>query len=514
MFKCIKHSLLLLVCLWMPPAFAPAEDDSLDGRPLARSAERPNILLIVSEDNGPELGCYGDPYVQTPVLDQLASSGIRFQNAYVPQAGCSQSRAALLTGLYPHQNGQIGLATWNFRMYDDQTPNIVRSLKDAGYRTGIIGKLHIQPKSAFPFDMRAIPTSNFDRRSMDDYARHAGEFFASGDEPFFLSVNYPDAHRPFLSQVDGLPERPLSGDDVRPLPGFGLDTPELRDVMADYYNCLTRLDLLVGELLAALRQSGKAENTLVIYLGDHGADLLRGKRTSYEGGTRIPLIMNWPALADDGQVRSELVSTIDLMPTLLQLAGAAPVAALPGRSLLPILRNEDDVEWRQFLFTEYHLHSAHNFYPQRTVRNARFKLIWNLMPGEENPGYQFTLRRFFPDLPGAIEAAPDEVRSAYHLMERPLEYELYDLQTDPHEFYNLAADATYRNTLAELQQTLMAWRTQMDDPLLEPDNLRRLKAEIDACFQDGAPQKSRLTLAYPDYFFASPARGNADTPTE
>lgn len=123
----------------------------------AGADERPNVLLIVSEDNGPELGCYGDPFVRTPVLNQLAADGVRFHNAYVPQAGCSQSRAALLTGLYPHQNGQIGLATWKFRMYRDDTPNVVRKLKQGGYRTGIIGKLHINPASAFPFDNRHRP---------------------------------------------------------------------------------------------------------------------------------------------------------------------------------------------------------------------------------------------------------------------------------------------------------------------------------------------------------------------
>ena len=105
------------------------------GQALELEANRPIILLIVSEDNGPELGSYGDPYVQTPALDQLSAQGVRFNRAYVPQAGCSQSRAALLTGLYPHQNGQIGLATWKFRLYDEKTPNLVRSLKEGGYRT-------------------------------------------------------------------------------------------------------------------------------------------------------------------------------------------------------------------------------------------------------------------------------------------------------------------------------------------------------------------------------------------
>ena len=270
------------------------------GITVSHAAERSNILLIVSEDNGPELGCYGDPFVETPVLDQLAESGVRFARAYVPQAGCSQSRASLLTGLYPHQHGQIGLATWKFRMYREDTPNLVGRLRAAGYRTGILGKLHINPASAFPFDLHKIPSANFNRKNLADYARFAAEFFTADERPFFLSVNYPDAHRPFLTQVDGLPARPLTGDDVRPLAYFGLDTPEIRAQTADYYNCMSRLDSLIGDLLAALERSGKADNTLVIYLGDHGADLLRGKRTSYEGGIRVPLIVRWPGRCRSG----------------------------------------------------------------------------------------------------------------------------------------------------------------------------------------------------------------------
>ena len=335
----------------------------------ATDAERPNILLIVSEDNGPELGCYGDPFVNTPVLDKLVEEGVRFQNAFVPQAGCSQSRAALLTGLYPHQNGQIGLATWKFRMYREDRPNIVRSLKQTGYRTGIIGKLHINPKSVFPFDMKEILTSNFDRRKLGDYAKHAEGFFSVNDKPFFLSVNYPDAHRPFIKQVRGLPAKQLTGEDVKPLPYFGLDTPQLRSDTANYYNCMNRLDTLVGDLLAALDRTGKTANTLVVYLGDHGADLLRGKRTSYEGGVRVPLIIRWPGEAKPKQVRHELVSTLDLMPTLLGVAKAEPVADLPGLSLLPLLRGEE-TQWREYLFTEFQLHSARNFYPQRTTHGS------------------------------------------------------------------------------------------------------------------------------------------------
>ena len=236
-------------------------------------AEPPNILLIVSEDNGPELGCYGDQFAKTPNLDRLASEGILFQRAYVPQAGCSQSRASFLTGLYPHQHGQIGLATWGFRLYRADIPNLPRSLKEIGYRTGIIGKLHINPASAFPFDLHEIKGANFQRKSLTDYAKHAKSFIDASDEPFFLSVNYPDPHDPWIRQVAGLPKNPQLKDDVQIMDYMGIDSPEFREMVADYYNCIARLDLLIGELLQVLDQSGKADNTIVIYIGDHGADM-------------------------------------------------------------------------------------------------------------------------------------------------------------------------------------------------------------------------------------------------
>lgn len=468
----------------------------------ASPTDRQNILLIVSEDNGPELGCYGDPFVKTPILDKLASTGVRFEHAYVPQAGCSQSRAALLTGLYPHQNGQIGLATWKFRLYKEQTPNLVSSLKETGYRTGIIGKLHINPASAFPFDYKKIPSSNFSRKSLDTYSVEAKHFIEESDQPFFLSVNYPDAHRPFLIQANGLPEKPLTGADVKPLPYFGLDSPELRQQTANYYNCMQRLDSLIGDLLTVLRKSGKFENTLIVYLGDHGADMLRGKRTSYEGGVRVPLIMNWAARWKPGTNRThaELVSTLDLMPTFLKAAGAEPIASLPGRSLLPLIDGETE-DWRRYLFTEFHTHSAHNYYPQRTVRDERYKLIRNLMPGELNPGYAFTMNRFFVALKDSVSTASEPVRSAYYRMHQPPEFELYDLHSDPYEFLNLTDDANHKETFERMKSQLQAWRQRTNDPMLRRENVTRLKEELQACFKDGLPEKGRLSLTYPAYFF-------------
>ncbi|MCZ6632316.1 MAG: sulfatase-like hydrolase/transferase, partial [bacterium] len=201
------------------------------------TGDRPNVLLIISEDNGPHLGCYGDRFAKTPNLDRLASEGVRFANAFSTQAVCSPGRASILTGLYPHQCGQIGLATHKYALYDD-FPNLHSLLKGAGYRTGLIGKLHINPESAFPFDMwwNERESISFAHRDVRKMAEMAEAFMAPSAEPFFLQISHPDAHLPFHRQQFGVPEEPVEGKDVEPLPFVGVDTPHIREQTADYYN--------------------------------------------------------------------------------------------------------------------------------------------------------------------------------------------------------------------------------------------------------------------------------------
>ena len=192
------------------------------------------MLLIVSEDNGPQLSCYGDSHVETPNLDKLAAEGVRFERAFVATASCSESRSAILTGLYPHQNGQIGLATHRYSVVRNW-PNIPSLLKGEGYRTGIIGKLHVNPESAFPFDFRwnSAAFCSFSHRDVGKIAEVAEGFIAESDKPFFLMVNYPDAHLPWLPRQNGLPETPLVASDVRSLPFAGIDVPRLRACAAN-----------------------------------------------------------------------------------------------------------------------------------------------------------------------------------------------------------------------------------------------------------------------------------------
>src|SRR5688572_23326757 len=218
---------------------------ALAGGDAAAATEKPNILLIISEDNGPQFGCYGDRTVPTPNVDRLAATGVRFTNAYVTQAVCSPSRASIYTGLYPHQNGQIGLATHLFTTVGDP-PNLPRLMRAAGYRTGLIGKLHVLPEDAYPFHFRWADAEvvSFGHRDVKRTAEVAGEFMASADAPFCLTVCFADAHLPFLPQEFGLPQRPLTtaSPELRMWPDVGVDTPRLRGHLANYYNCVSRLD--------------------------------------------------------------------------------------------------------------------------------------------------------------------------------------------------------------------------------------------------------------------------------
>ena len=449
---------------------------------------RPNILLIVSEDNGPELGCYGDKYACTPNLDQLAAEGIRFETAYVTQAVCSPSRGSILTGLYPHQNGQIGLATHQFQMFREW-PTTYSLLKAAGYRTGMLGKLHVNPEHVIEdhIDFRAIKSSNFAKKNLGDYASKSAEFMNASEQPFFLTVNYPDAHWPVQNEVQGRPRTRLSPDDVRPMSYIGFDNVRLRGHVRGFYNCMTRLDECVGELLSVLKKSGKAENTLVIYIGDHGAQFARGKVYVTEGGLRIPFIVRWPGKTKPGYVSQQLVSTIDILPTVVAAAGAKPPGKLPGKDLAGVLGG-DETPIREYLFGERNTDAAILHYPQRAIRDRRYKLIKTLLPGSPDPATHRYLVNGASNFRGSptyeeLETATEATKRIYNAWLSPPEYQLFDLQQDPNEFQNLAADPKFADIRARLIARLQLWQNETDDLLAQPALLEKLTDEVEHCLQ-------------------------------
>lgn len=455
--------------------------------------ERPNILLIVSEDNGPELGCYGDATARTPNLDALAASGTLFNHAQTTYSLCSPSRGSLYSGLYPHQNGQVGLATHKYSMY----PGIRAMpayLKEAGYRTGVLGKIHVNPETAIPFDLVAIHSDNFGRKNMNDYAQRAGDFIDAGDKPFLLVVNLPDAHFPLVRQAAGMPVSPRTGKDIAgSLPFVGVSSERLREFTADYYNCLERMDMICGQILERLRRNGKDENTVVIYLGDHGAQFSRGKQSNYEAGLRIPLIIRDPRMGSKKRISNSLVSIIDILPTMMDVAGISKPARLPGHSLLPAMRGEGPAQERRYNFSACDGGTSIFFHPTRGVRNKRYKLIRNLQPGTENPDFTLYASHFNDHFAGGtelaeIETASEPVRKAYQLWHYPPEYELYDLKKDPLEWRNLAGDRKMKKIMKELRSALDEWQAETRDPLAEPSIL-------DAYIQE----MRRVREKYPDH---------------
>ncbi len=448
--------------------------------------QRPNILLIVSEDNGPELGCYGDKYARTPNLDQLAADGVRFETAYVTQAVCSSSRSTIFTGLYPHQNGQIGLATHKFEMFRDW-PTTYSLLKAAGYRTGLLGKTHVNPSSVIEshVDFRRIPSSNFSKKDLDVYAKESAAFINASDRPFFLTVNFPDAHWPVQDQVQGRPKTVTGPEIAGPLPYIGFDNNRLRGHLSGFYNCMARLDECVGELIDELAKSGKADNTLVIYIGDHGAQFARGKVFVTEGGLRIPFVVRWPGIAKRGLVSQQLVSTIDLLPTIVAAAGIQKPDYLPGKDLAAVLNGQTKT-LRDYLFAERNCDSADLHFPQRAIRDSRYKLIKTLLTDRPDPGAHKCLVNGASNFRGSptyeeLKTADQRTQTAYATWLNPPEYQLYDLKNDRHEFTNVTDDPNLAEVKTRLINRLSQWQHETDDKLRIPEMLEHLTQEIDDC---------------------------------
>lgn len=435
------------------------------------AAERPNIVLVTADDLGCLLSCYGEKRIATPKLDALAASGVLFRNAYVAESSCSQSRAALLTGRWPHQCGQVGLAGLGFRMHPGQA-TLPALLKAAGYRTGIIGKLHVEPAKDFPFDWMPAKekTAALPTRNVRWVAEQSRAFFASAKaagKPFFYYVNYFDPHIPLTRETDqiaGLPEKPLTAADIQePLP-MGAP-PEVGDRLATarLLNAVLRVDAGMGLLLDELKAAGFTDDTIIIFVGDNGTAMPRGKTWSYETGVRVPMLVRWPDVAKAGVVRDENVSLVDVMPTLLAAAGIKAPGNLAGAALMPLLRGEPAKDWREFLFTEENFHEPQMFHGQRAVRDARYKLLVNLAT-----------------FPPHTEVRADPVTGEWWvdvgLPAGQSPVELFDVRDDPGETRNLANDPMHAVARRRLEAALQGVREKdAADPLLDPARVQRWK---------------------------------------
>ena len=446
-----------------------------------RDKKRLNVLFITADDLGLQLSCYGETLIQTPNMNKLAAGGVQFQTAYVAQASCSPSRSAMFTGLHTHSTGQYGLTNSGFALHPElHNRTIPNLLKPAGYRTGIIGKLHVAPEESFQFDFRENNTIN--TRQVRRVAEKADEFLQqTGDRPFFLMVNYSDPHAfrdpkdrrkwNFPPQVDGLPADPLPPGEKTLFAFQQIDTPQQRVRTAGYYNAVQRLDDGIGMLIDVMDKHGHRDDTLIIFIGDHGPPFARGKTTVYESGIRIPFIVRWPGVSRPAKSPA-LVSTIDILPTILDATGIAPAGKMHGKSLRPVLRNAE-APWREYLVGEFHFHGGRPFYPRRAIRDQRYKLIHNLLAGKSrpsnsidaDPAYRISQQPRYDGTP---------VRRAFDTFANPPEFELYDLQNDAVEFNNLAGEAEYEAIQKRLTEALFEYRRQTNDPFLDPAFVRKI----------------------------------------
>ncbi|MFW6124896.1 MAG: sulfatase, partial [Pirellulales bacterium] len=275
--------------------------------------------------------------------------------------------------------------------------------------------------------------------------------------PFFLAVGFRDVHRPYQEETVPQPHDP--GGAV--LPPFLPDTPEVRADLARYYDEIARLDASVGTILSELQRRGLDRNTVVLFFSDNGAPFPRAKTSLYDVGIGTPLLLRWPGVVAPGATTDALVSLVDLVPTMLALAGAEAPAGLHGQSFLPILTNPS-VAGRQYVFAERNWHDFDDH--ARAVRTRRYKYIRNYFPERpfdhpadtiRSPTFQAMLR--LRDA-GRLTGEPALIfRST-----RPRE-ELYDLEADPYEFHNLVGTPDHRETLSRLSGVLERWERETED---------------------------------------------------
>ncbi len=423
-----------------------------------------NVVLMIGDDHGLQVGCYGDKVVKTPSMDKLAAQGTRFANAFAAVSSCSPSRSVILTGMFNHTNGMYGLAhaDHNFHSFRNIS-SLPGSLKKAGYRTAIVGKYHVQPESVYPFD-ETLPCPG-GPRSVAAVAESARNYLKNaGDKPFFLLVGYTDPHRDFgnKGQYPGVEAVTYRPENIV-VPPWLPDLPETRADLAEYYQSISRLDQGIGLMLKAIADTGHDDDTLVIYLSDNGPPWPGAKTTLYEPGIHLPLIIRSPG-QKSGVVSQAMVSWVDITPTILDWAGAKPADKVFGRSLLPILTEEDPAGW-DTVYGSHTFHEVTMYYPVRMIRTRQYKYILNLAHGLERP--------FASDLWGSPtwQAVLTQGRKQYGqrtvdaYIHTPRE-ELYDLQADPGETRNLAGDADHGKLLADLRARLLQWQEKTDDSWL------------------------------------------------
>jgi arylsulfatase A-like enzyme len=421
------------------------------GAPAILSGQkRPNILWILGDDLGVELGCYGFPLVRTPGMDRLANEGVRFTRAFTTAPVCSSSRSGFNVGMYQTTTG-----THNHRSHRTDgygLPGDARLLSDrlraAGYFTANV--LDIAP------GVRGTGKTDYNFKAPKPFDGTHWNQRAKG-QPFYAQINFQAPHKGPAFKAARKQTQLVDPAKV-PLPPYYPDHPVVRDEMANYLDAVNLLDTQVCATLDALAQDGLLDNTVIFLFGDNGRCLLRGKQWLYDPGTHVPLLVRYPGVLGKGQLREDPVVALDITAQSLAYARIAVPPEFHGRPLFGG-RPRD------------HVFTARDRCDMtvdriRAVRDRRYKYICNFMPGRPYTQWNQYIENSYPTLRilHQLHAAGklNAVQQQFMVPARP-GIEFYDLQSDPHEVRNLAQDPAHRERAARMGKLLDDWIRETRD---------------------------------------------------
>ena len=455
----IRSTRLLFALVWLCPILLLAQP---------KGKQPTNIVFILSDDHSaPFVSSYGYPSIKTPNIDRLAQEGIRYTRAYTTAPQCVLSRAALMTG---RSTLDIQMTRFSAPLPADVTtyPELLRK---SGYYTGICGRtFHLNgtrtvKESADVFDKYGLETfkNRVDYLAMsansDTINRQYVEFLdkTPKNKPFFLQVGYSDPHRVFTAKKFEPDPATLQ------LPEGWPDTKLVREDFAAYLGEIQRLDGDVGQLLDELKKRGLEQNTLVVFIGDNGGALLRGKGTLYNLGLNVPLIARHPGLIKPAQVSDAIVSGEDIAPTFLQVAGVPIPKTMTGKSLVPSFQ-QNMYEPHEYVFAVRGAHGSglptntSHFDLGRTIISTKYKLIYNAMWQLPYYPVDFGSQPFWLQLTQLhTEGKLDKRADRLLFSARRDMFELFDLEKDPNEFNNLVGDEQYQEIEHQLKARLQEW---------------------------------------------------------
>lgn len=455
----MKTLVLLLLALALPgPTFA---------------KERPNILLVTVDDMSCDsVGVYGCPIPGiTPHVDKLASQGVRFEYAHVQVGNCNPSRNVLFSGRYPHNSGVEGF----YKVRSIDYPVMCDLMKAGGYYTAIRGKVsHSTPYQPYAWDADLTVGPDGRQRHMKDVASYyecAKQGIANAKKagkPFCLNINISDPHKPFWGPGDKHEVSKVFKAEEVPVPGFLFDDPAVREELALYYTSVRRADDAVGAILKALAESGQEDRTVVMFLSDHGMPLPFAKTQLYHHSTRTPWMIKWPGVTNPGTIeREHMVSAVDFLPTLLDIAGLDHPDNLDGSSFAPVLKGESQPN-RQSVFKVYNENSGGNRHPIRAVQTKKYLYLFNPWSDGKNvfktaTNGTATHRRLKALAPGNPHLA-----ARLDVMEHREVEELYDVAKDPDCLKNLVNDPKHTDALKKMRTLLETYMVDSNDHALAP----------------------------------------------